>query len=793
MVSYFSSMKILIKILAILFVIAFLFCVGVYFYLQSTSTDYNFSYSSNKVENDVRVVFDDMAVPHIYADSENDAMFALGYVHASERLWQMDLLRRAGGGELSELLGEDMIENDKYLRTLGMRTAAIKDAEAFSKSSQENIIDASMAYMSGINTFIDKGDFPIEYTILGATPAKFLPEDMYKIAGFMAYSFAIHIKTEPIVDFLKSNFDSTYVSDLALGVKGFTKIPTKNAHLDVTAFSDLATFLDEKLPITQFIGSNAWVIAGDKTESGEVIFCNDTHMKYSSPSVWYEAHIITPELEYYGNHIAGVPFPPLGHTKERAWGITMFVNDDVDFYSETLKNGQYLHDGVWHDLEVAKEVIHVAGGEDVELEIRSTMHGPLIDGNVSLWWAYTQYPENNIHTAFYELSRAESLEEVASAAEKIHAPGLNIMHGDSEGNIAWWAAAKLPIRRVGADSKSIQDGSLAENEILGWYDFSKNPSTINPESGYVFSTNNSPEEVDGIHYPGYYYGGNTRAASIIKTMTSGKSDWTLEDVQQLQLSTDSPVYNSNCKMMVEHISGKNSFEGVYAECFNKMLHWKGTHESHEIEPTIYYRWMHAAIKGIFKDELGDQKYLTFRGTIVCENTFPMILANSNSPWWDNVNEDESQSASEILTSAFYEAVDEISSARGSDFSNWQYGKLHHLTHEHAMGKVELLAKLFNVGPYELPSAKDALCKYEFKLKDTVDFEVFSGPAMRVSVDFGDVNASESVLPTGQSGNVFSPYFNNQADLYHSGKFRLQRMDFDEIKEVMIGESFIKTE
>ena len=780
------------KIKIFLYVIAGIFlvlCVSLYLFMQTSATDYNFDISSSDISSDVRIVFDDMAVPHIYAQSEIDAMYALGYVHASERLWQMDLLRRAGGGELSELFGEDMIENDRYLRTLGMRKAAIKDAAEFEKTTSKKTKAAALAYLAGVNKFIDEEKYPVEYKILGAIPKKFEVVDMYKTAGFMAYSFAIHIKTEPIVDWIKTNFDSTYLADVAVGVKGFTKIPTQNSSVDITAFSDLANRLDEHLPVTQFIGSNAWVISGSKTKSGEVVFSNDTHMKYASPSVWYEAHIITPDLEYYGNHIAGVPFPPLGHTRERAWGVTMFVNDDVDLYKETIQGDRYLYDGKMLDLEISKELILVAGGENVEFEVRSTLHGPLISDSVSMWWTYMQHPDNLIQEAFYGLSRAESMEEVQHAASLVHSPGLNIMHGDIDGNIAWWAAAKLPIRSATADSKSIQDGSLAENDILGWYDFSKNPQTINPDRGFIFSTNNSPEDVDGVHYPGYYYAGNTRAATIIKALSSDKDDWTVEDSQALQMTTHSIVYESNCRMMCEYAL-ENNFEGIYSEYFDKMKDWRGTHEKEEVEPTIYYRWMHAVIKNIFKDDLGEEKYLTFRGTIVCENTLPLVLQNVDSPWWDDQATDDVESASDIIKRAFLEAIDEISDQRGPDPSTWQYGKVHHLTHEHAMGEVEILGDFFNVGRYEVPSAKDALCKYEFKLTDSVDFEVFSGPAMRVSVDFEDVNSSESILPTGQSGNVFSPYYDNQADMYHSGEFRKQRMNKDEIEGVKIGESFI---
>ena len=203
--------------------------VSLYLFIQSSSTDYNFEIVSSEIGHDVKIVFDDMAVPHIYAESETDAMFALGYVHASERLWQMDLLRRAGGGELSELLGADMVENDRYLRTLGIRDAAVKDAALFEHTSSEKTKSAARAYLLGVNTFIGEENYPVEYLLLGETPQQFQIMDMYKVAGFMAYSFAIHIKTEPIVDWIKTNFDSTYLSDVSTGVQGFTKIPTQNA------------------------------------------------------------------------------------------------------------------------------------------------------------------------------------------------------------------------------------------------------------------------------------------------------------------------------------------------------------------------------------------------------------------------------------------------------------------------------------------------------------------------------------------------------------------------------------
>lgn len=776
-----------------------------------SATDYGFDFHAAEVQSNVRIVFDDFAVPHIYADSEVDAMFALGYVHASERLWQMDLLRRAGGGELSELLGPDMVENDTYLRSLGMKAAAERDAEAFNTTAPPDQVAAAQAYMNGINRFIDRGRKPVEYRLLGAEPTPFSIQDMYKATGFMAYSFAIPLKNEPIMDWIKVHFDAEHLDVFAFDTEGYTKIPVGQhsaAHssrpavaVDATGLATMVEALDAVRPVPQWLGSNAWVIGGDKTASGEVVFANDAHMAYAAPCVWYEAHVVTPELDYYGNHIGGIPFPALGHTRDHAWGITMFVNDDMDLYSETIKDGQYLHDGQWLDLEVSTEIIHVKGEEDVSFELRKTHHGPIIFDDVAMWWTYTQYPENRLQEAFYGFSRSENLEQMQAAASLVHAPGINVMYGDKQGNIAWWASAKLPVRSDSVDCQALIDGTQSTNDIQGWHDFSMNPQLVNPEKGYVFSANNAPQSVQGVDYPGHYYAGNTRAAQIIEALSTEKSDWTVRDVQALQLRNNSPVYARNNALLVKYadVNGElealdavdEPFSELLAEAFKGMRNWQGEHEMHDYRPMIYYRWMYQTIKGVFADEMGQEKFDIFVKTIVSENTFPRLLDRPDSPWWDDVKTERAEAPGEIVRAAFLAAIDEVTASQGAGLESWSYGAVHTVTHKHAMGEVKPLDRLFNVGPFSVPAAKDALNKYEFKLTESVECDVFSGPSMRVGLDFADVENSESILPTGQSGNVFSRFYDDQAMLYHRGQFRKQRMDAADIKAHQTGASIIR--
>ena len=755
----------------------------VYITTQTIAPDYGFDLTTDAVLNDVEIVFDDMAVPHIYADSETDAMHALGYVHAMERLWQMDLLRRAGGGELSALLGPDMVENDKYLRTLGMSQAAKRTVERIEADTTITDLKASMqAYLDGINAFIATKELPFEYRLINARPEPFDMHDVYCATGFMSYSFAIHLKTEPILDWMARNLDSALVADVYWNEEGFQRIPQGEPARDISGLANRVHNLDALRPVPQWLGSNAWVLSGDRTASGEVLFCNDAHIAYASPSVWYEAHVVTPELEYYGNHIGGLPFPVIGHTRDHAWGTTMFVNDDIDLYRETLDGDRYLHGGEWLPLNVRTETIEVAGKAPVTFEVRETHHGPLIEEDVAMWWAFTQYPENRIHEAFYGFSREEGLDRFEANTALIHAPGLNMMYGDKEGNIAWWASAKLPVRPEGVDTKVALDGTNPDLDVTQWHGFDMNPKSVNPAAGFVCTANNAPASNDSIAIPGHYYAGNTRAGAIMKAFSKPKNDWTLPEAQAIQLDHHSPVYKSNAQMLADHAAKA----GVDAEVLQG---WDGSHLAEDIAPTVYYRWMYRTIQGAMFDEFevaageaqAQEKFEAWHKTIVSENAFPKLLANAESPWWDDVRTDAVETASDIVARAWTAAQEDLTRALGDNPAKWAYGRLHTVVHEHAMKDAPLVGDFLSVGPYALPAAKDALNKYEFKLKEEVNFDVFSGPSMRIGIDFADVAASESILPTGQSGNAFSPFYDNQAPLYHAGQFRKQRMDREDIE------------
>lgn len=790
-------MKKIVYLFFVIFALISIALIATYYNISGTSTNYNFSINTNQVTSEVEIFFDDNAVPHIYADNEIDAMYALGYVHASERLWQMDLIRHVGAGKLSELFGDKTIDNDKFLRSIGIDKTAKRSAIEFEANAPEKVKLAVKAYLNGINTFVKEDNLPLEYKILQLKPEKFVLSDVYRTTGYMAYSFALALKTDPLITWIKQNLDEKYLEDLSIHMlKNNTTIPVTNS--DFTDISETVANLDSNLPVPQFIGSNSWVISGSKTKSGKVIFANDAHIAFSSPSVWYEAHIITPDVEYYGNHLALYPFPLIGHTKNQSWGITMFENDDIDLYQEKIKGNKYLYGDEWKELETRTELIKVKGGETVEFEIKETNHGPIINSilgslkdvkPVAMWWIYNQYKDNKLVEGSYKFSRGKTMDDVRNGASMIHAPGLNIMYGDNTGNIAWWASAKLPIRPQHIDSKEIIDGTNPENDIKGWYDFSKNPQAINPESGYVYSANNAPDAVDGINYKGYYYNGNTRAKSIIVALEKPNKKWTIKDVEELQLNDSSRVYSSNAKAMIAYLD-KASLGDKQKEMLSNIENWDGTQSIDNISPTIYYKWMYNTVKMIYEDELGPDKFTALMKTTIYERSFSLILKNTESPWWNNSKTSKQETPKEIVTASFNKTFDDLNKQLGNDMSTWKWGYVHTVTFGHALGKVSPLDRIFNVGPYKVPSGKDALNKLSFSLDSTGIYNVTSGPSMRIAIDFDDIENSESIIPTGQSGNVMSPYYSNQSEKYVNGIYRKQRMNRKDIEDNKTGVSKI---
>lgn len=774
------------KVLKILGVILLIGTVGVasfFLYFKSThAPQYAGEMSLQGLSEKVDVYFTEYGIPHIYAENNEDAYYAFGYVHAQDRLWQMDLLRHVGSGRLAELFGADLIETDKFLRTVGLAKYSEESAAAYRLRNHESRTLVA-AYLSGINDFIATNPKTLEHTILGLDVKPFTEENVFEVLTYMAFSFQNAHLTDPLLTELSAKLDSSYLADLH--VYHYEDETTIQNFDD--RYASLSTSISrslENIKVPSFIGSNSWVLSGTRTKSGDVILANDPHIGFSQPSVWYEAHLITPDIEYYGYHLAGNPFPPILHTPALSNGITMFENDDADFYVEEIHpedSNKYRHDEEWKEIATIKEVIKVKDGENVHFSIRSTVHGPIVsdiltdeplDDIVSLYWVTTNF-ENYLIESTHGFTTAKSLVDVEKAAKSIHGPGLNIMYGDTAGNVAWWAVGKLIQRKDERTSKTFYDGSTGLDDPKEFYPFEVNPHAINPPWGYTYSANNQPDSVNGIVYSGYYLP-DDRGERIVELIES-KEKFNVEDVKSMMLDNTSKMF-LNIKGILLHAI-RDSEE---TELLSSLIKWDGSFRRNDFRPIVYQKWLYELLAYAMKDEMGEELWISYQETHTFKVAIEHLVKNGESKWWDDANTDEIETREQIILQSFEGAMEDLREYWGQDYRNWKWGDAHKLTHNHAMGTA---LSFLNIGPYEVSGSNQVINNLGYTYTGEKYQEITFGPSTRRIVDFSNVRSNSwSILPTGQSGNYFSPYYADQAEMYANGEFRKMMMEESEIKE-----------
>ena len=777
--------KILLVILSLI-VILVLALVGYGYYQKPT---YEGEQKLKNIQKETTVYFDDFGVPHIYANSQKDAMTALGYVHAQDRLWQMELMRRIAPGRLSEMFGSKVLKADTFFVGLGIDENSEKAIAKLDKNTQA--YQLTLAYIDGINQYLEEGKTPIEFQILGIKKEKFTIKDIYNIFGYMAFSFAMAQKNDPLLTDIRDKLGADYLKDFGLdGSLGKTQIKSYDGKaIEYAAISKSVTDLLESSQVPAFIGSNSWVIAPNKTKNGKVIFANDPHIAFSQPCTWYEAHIVVPDYEIYGYYLAGTPFPLLAHNRDYAYGLTMFENDDVDLFQEEENpdnKNQYKTANGFQNYKIRKETIKVKDSADVVLEVRETQHGPvmndLLDGikntkPVAMYWIFTQQ-NNQMLEAVYSLSHSKNLEDFRKGVSLIAAPGLNIMYGDAKGNISWNTSGKLYKLDKSVNPNFILNGTNGIDDKKEFLDFSQNPHAINPSWNYIYSANNQPEAVGGYLYPGYYLPQDR--AKRISGLLEPKNNWTKEDVGQMLNDNTSSITPSITANLITVLDSK-SLSSNEKQAIEILKKWNGSNNLKDLAPTIYNKWIYNYLKNTFQDELGEADFKMLLTTHIVKQIIEPQSKNENSVWWDDVTtKSKKETRAEILDKSFHEAISALENQLGKEVNSWTWDRVHTLEHQHPLGQVAALRSVFNVGPFKVPGSTEVINNLFFDFTDSGEYAVKGGPSTRRVIDFSDIENSESILPTGQSGNPFSKHYNDQAEMYDAGKFRKMKLNKEEI-------------
>lgn len=788
-------MKKLKKFLKVVVVLAVILFVGLWLFSRTLHPTYNGELDLANISDEVTVFYDEIGVPHINAQNQKDAYTALGYVHAQDRLWQMELIRRLAAGRLSEIFGKELIKNDLFFSGLGIEEASAKTIKNLDKNSKAYKL--TMAYLDGVNQFIDNGPTPVEYLLVGVEKEKYTLKDVYNVFGYMAFSFAAAHKTDPMLTEVKEKLGDAYFNEISLSnVKNTELIQNEKNPILTSKVASAINNLYKNLPISPFIGSNSWVLGPEKTKNGKVIFANDPHIGFSQPSVWYQSHIKTPGYEMYGFNLALSPFALIGHNRNFAYGMTMFENDDIDFYYE--KNNpnnpnEYQTATGFEKYKIIEKRIKIKGEKDSVYQIKVSKHGPVMNTIIqhinderpmAMQWIYTKL-NNELLEVGYDLSHATNLAEFKNAARRLHAPGLNMMYGDAKDNIAWFASGKLYKYREGVNTKLVLDGASGKDEIVAYYDFEENPQSINPSSNYVYSANNQPDSIKGGLYPGYYLP-EDRAKRVVQLLEA-KNDFTKEDVAKMMYDVTSatvPTVIANLSTGIDNTQLSAS-EKLSLSILKK---WNGYYGKEEVAPTIYSRFLYEFLVATYKDEMG-ASFNQFINTPYQDKALTEQVLREESVWWDNVKTtNKKETRKDIVTTSFKNAIAFLGNQLGENVDDWKWNRVISVEYGHALGQVPALRKYFNVGPFKTRGGNEVINNQIFNLDSTGVYKITAGPSTRRIVDFSDVENSLGILPTGQSGNVFSPHYKDQAQKYLDGEFvkmKLNQKEIETSKNVLI--------
>ncbi len=744
----------------------------------------------------VLVQWDERGVPHLQAQNQTDLYRALGFLHAQDRLFQMEMVRRLARGELAEILGPKLVDTDRLFRTLELRQQARLMAQRIDHDSAT--WQALLAYLDGINEFQQTRPLPLEFELLRIEPHPFTPEDTLAVAGYLAYSFAAALRTEPVLTYVRDQLGPDYlrIFDLEwqpLGVLGpQNQTPVALGRDDWRALARVSELSQQALalagvPVLE--GSNAWAISGARTSSGKPLLAGDPHIAYALPAVWYEAHLSAPDFDLYGHFQALNPFALLGHNRQFGWSLTMFQNDDMDLVALKVnpQNPQQVwYQGQWATLQTRQETIAVKGSDPVTLTLQRSPYGPIINQAfpdslgktpVAMWWTFLE-TDNPILDAFYELNRADTLAKARRAASKIHAPGLNVVWANAAGDIGWWAAAKLVQRPLNVNPSFILDGGTQQADKPGYYRFEDNPQEEDPARGYIVSANHQPVPRSGVPVPGYY-NLPARAQRLDQLLRQNGIRWNLQNSQALQLDEQTD-YGPRVLRPLLPLLRELTTDSIERSLIDQLAEWDGRYAATSFAPTLFNQFVYELLKAAMADELGEAQFANLLRTRAIDYALPRLTADATSPWWDDRRTPDRESRNDIVRRAWRATLDHLQKVDGQSLPAWTWGRNHLLTHAHPLGRIKPLDWLLNVGPLEAPGGREIPNNMAHAI-GPAPWTVVYGPSTRRIIDFADAGKALGINPVGQSGVWLDEHYKDQAPDFIAGRYQPMHLNPADVK------------
>lgn len=752
----------------------------------------------------IRIYRDPLGVPHIFAETEEDLMFAVGYVHAQDRLWQMEMARRAGEGRLSELFGKATLNFDRMFRTIGFK----RIVQQMEKNLHPDSHRLLTAYARGVNTLIShqKGKLPIEFDILGITPEPWTIEHSLMVARLQAwelnFSWWLDLTLGDLVNKLgqekaREVFPSypeegPFILPFATG-KIHAYAPTTLREVDQTY---RRVFGIEAMGS----GSNSWVVTGEKSLSGKPILANDPHLALPAPSRWYAIHLSGAGLEVAGVSIPGLPIVIIGRNQNIAWGLTNGMIDDADFYVEKIDSihlDRYLYNGAWRELKVFEEEIIVRGSQPDTIQIRETHRGPIVsdvhsfphfdlnvyktdyEKNHALSLRWTGFEASDEIRAIYLVNRARNWEEFLQALRLFAVPTQNFIYADVRGNIGYQLAGRVPIRN--RQSAIIPNpGWTRDNDWKGFIPFEKLPRMFNPPSQFIATANNKIVDNSYPYYLSDLWESPSRITRIQELLRE-KQRLSVEDFQRMQRDVISPHARELVPYILRAFDSRPILNDQVRVALVYLRNWNFSLDKDNVAAAIFNAFFIKLLQNIYRDEMGEElfnNYLIL--TNVPYRVTSRLLREGTSTWFDDVTTTEQETRDDIIRQSLSDALNYLREKLGDELKTWQWGKLHQLTFEHVLGRIHGMGKVFNIGPFQTGGASTTINSGHYSL--TRPFKHLVGASMRKIADLSDPTSLLVVITSGQSGQPLHKHYRDQTPLWLNGEYHRLSMNRSDIEQ-----------
>ncbi len=754
------------------------FFVSVFVFLKTRIPPVSGEFAVEGLASTATITRDAYGVPHIQASDADDAYFALGYAQAQDRLFQMDFYRRAARGELSEILGAELLDADKYLRTLGFLRTARRQYSGLSRETTALV----EAFSRGVNFFIRHGPMPLEFTLLGYGPRPWKAEDSIAIANLLAFQLASWAFT---------NETNLYLIQRRLGAekareflpaypKVFTPIiarggPGGGRRAAISPCS--RRFIDGFLLRT--IASNNWVIHGRRTESGKPLLGDDSHEDGPElPTQWHMAHLTGPGMDAAGAMFPGTPLFVWGHNRRIAWGLTNFNLDNQDLYLERIhpdNDRLVMYRSKWVELEHITERIVCKGDggmKNIDYLVRVTPHGPIINdiekdlGAEPLSLRRVEDEQPSIAEALYRLERAGNWNEFVDALSRYGAGPQHFVYADVDGNIGYVGAGRCPVRR-GSSGVLPSPGWDGSCEWAGYYPFEMMPRSCNPPKAYIVTANNRPFR-GRLPIPYSEYWECPYRAERIAELIESKERLTMADMKAMQLDIVSSLARKLVPVFLSALRG--SKDPSLSPYIARLESWNCRVDDRSPATCIYELMLNRLPYEAFHDELGDGLFKRLiKDKIGMTNTLVDLLTRrTDSALFDRVDTPKKETMNDAILQAFAYAREYLEKEFGNDMRRWKWGSLHRIEFSHPFGQEPMLRPFFNYGPFPFEGDEHTINRAGYANENP--FKVNITASIRYIADLSAIHESLIVLSSGQSAHLLSAHRTDMCDLFMKGEY-----------------------